>query len=313
MNLFDEKNIKPMLIGSQGPPFDDPNFIFELKLDGERCIAYLSPDGTELRNKRNQKMLQKVPELSGIHQHVDRQCILDGELIVMKDGKPDFFEIQRRSLMSNKLRIDLVSKQYPACFTAYDILFVDGEQVTDKPQIERKELLQMVVKSESERFAVSRFIEGCGTALFELAKQQELEGVVGKRKDGRYYFDKRTKDWVKFKNLLDDDFVVCGYIRKENNMTSIILGQYKDGELVYKGHVTMGVCGEPFQEIAVYPRIESPLFIPPKGNEDAVWLSPDLVCTVKFMQRTVNGGMRQPVFKGFRDDKTPKECIDSGE
>lgn len=88
---FDRKQISPMLIGADGDAFDSPDYIYELKWDGERCIAYLDPmEGTELRNKRNVKMLPKVPELAEMHKQIRKRCILDGELMVMKDGKPDF-------------------------------------------------------------------------------------------------------------------------------------------------------------------------------------------------------------------------------
>lgn len=111
-DLFEQKGIKPMLIGLEGEAFDSPDYLYELKLDGERCVAYLDPrSGTELRNKRDLKMLPKVPELSEIHKQVRCRCILDGELAVIKDGRPDFYEIQRRSLMSNPLKIKLASKK----------------------------------------------------------------------------------------------------------------------------------------------------------------------------------------------------------
>lgn len=310
-DLYAERDIKPMLIGAESEPFDSPDSIYELKLDGERCIAYLDPEGgTELRNKRNVRMLPKVPELSGLHKHVGRRCILDGELAVIKAGKPDFFEIQRRSLMSNPLKIELAARQYPACFTAFDILYLDDHAVTDRPLMERKGLLQDVATSESPRFAVSRYIEERGTAFYELAKAQALEGIVAKKKDSRYYQDKRTKDWIKIKYLQDDDFVVCGYIPKENNMTSIVLGQYRDGALIYKGHVTLGVGGESFRRIRELSRIDRPAFDVPAGNEDAVWVEPRLACTVKYMMKTATGGMRQPVFKGLREDKRPEECVE---
>lgn len=91
-----------MLIGTEGEPFDSPDYIYELKVDGERCVAYLDPQtGTDLRNKRNLKVLPKVPELAALHENVSRRCILDGELAVITDGKPDFFAIQRRSLMTS--------------------------------------------------------------------------------------------------------------------------------------------------------------------------------------------------------------------
>lgn len=248
-DIWESKNIKPMLIGASGEAFDSAEYIYELKLDGERCIAYLDSDSTVLKNKRNLFMLPKVPELSEIHKNVNVRCILDGELSVIKNGKPDFSEIQRRSLMSNSIKIDLASKKYPACFTAFDILYYEDRLVTDLPLTERKELLQKAVQSENDRFAVSRVIEKNGIAFYDLAEKENLEGIVAKRRDSKYYFDKRTKDWIKIKNLQDDDFVVLGYIPKDNNMNSIILGQYKDKLMVYKGHVTLGVGGESFRKI----------------------------------------------------------------
>lgn len=310
-DIWETKNIRPMLIGIEGQPFDSDEYIYELKLDGERCIAYLDRDKTILKNKRNILMLPKVPELAEIHKNVNVRCILDGELAVIKDGRPDFFEIQKRSMMSNPVKIDMAAKKYPACFTAFDILYYENRQVTDLPLTERKELLQKAVISENGRFAVSRFIEKNGIQFYALAEQQELEGIVAKRKDSKYYFDKRTKDWIKIKYLQDDDFVVLGYVPKENSMNSIILGQYSNGQLVYKGHVTLGVGGEPFRRIKTLNKTDCPFSEIPKGNENAVWVTPELVCTVKYMMKTESGGMRQPVFKGLREDKSPEECIDN--
>lgn len=307
-DLWESKTVKPMLIGAEGEPFDSEDFLYELKLDGERCIAYLDNDRTLLKNKRNVLMLPKVPELSEIHRNVKVRCILDGELAVIKDGKPDFFEIQKRSMMSNPVKIDMAAKKYPACFTAFDILYYEDHQVTDLPLTERKELLQKAVQSENSRFAVSRYIEKNGISFYNLAEQQELEGIVAKRKASRYYLDRRTKDWIKIKYLQDDDFVVLGYVPKENSMNSIVLGQYRANELIYKGHVTLGVGGEPFRKIQALDKIDCRFSEIPKGNENAVWVVPKLVCTVKYMMKTESGGLRQPVFKGLREDKVPKEC-----
>lgn len=309
-DLFTDKNIKPMLIGIETEPFDSPDFIYELKLDGERCIAYLDSEKTELRNKRNIKMLPKVPELSEIHKNIKCKCILDGELAVIKNGKPDFFEIQRRSLMSNPLKIKLASEQHPACFTAFDILYYEDKQVTDLPLMQRKEILQSVIKNEDNKFSISRFIEERGIEFYNLTKVQELEGIVAKRKDSKYYFDKRTKDWQKIKYLKDEDFVVCGYILKENNVTSIILGQYRNGILIDKGHVTLGISQDAFTKISSMQRLSEPLFESNSDNSQAIWIIPELVCTVKYMMKTQNGGLRQPVFKGLREDKKAEECIE---
>lgn len=298
-----------MLIGENTSAFDDERFIFETKWDGERCIAYLDPKlGTELRNKRNVKMLSKVPELSEIHKQVKKRCILDGELMVLKNGKPDFYEIQKRSLMSNQFRIQLASKQYPATFIAFDILYVDDKDITLQTLTERKSALKKCFKAESGRMAMSRYIEKNGISLYNIAEQQCLEGIVAKRKDSIYIQGKRTKDWIKIKNMKDEDFVVCGYIYKDNHMISIVLGQYDDSQLVYKGHVTLGVGGENFKKIKSVKGIPESYFQVPEGNEDAIWIMPELVCVVQFMDYTAGGGMRQPVFKGLRPDKRPEEC-----
>ncbi len=316
-DLFDTA-ISPMLIAENVAPFADEAYLYEIKWDGERCVAFLDPDaGTELRNKRNVRMLPKVPELSGLHRQAAKRCILDGELVCIVNGKPDFSAIQRRSLLSGKYKIEQEARRHPACFIAFDCLYYDGSDLTLRPLTERKEFLQKAV-TDSEYLAVSRIYEADqAMELFQLTQAQGLEGIVAKKKDSLYFQGKRTKSWVKIKNLMDDDFVVCGYIRKENHMVSIVLGQCRGKNLVYKGHVTLGVSGEAFAEVRAQPRRTTPPFSEPvpagHGNENVVWLEPALVCTVEFMHRTQNGGMRQPVFKGLRRDKTPVECADTVE
>lgn len=172
--------------------------------------------------------------------------------------------------------------------------------------MERKRILADVVK-ECDRLAISRYIDGKGIALYDLAEQQELEGVVAKRKDSKYYFGKRSKDWIKIKYLKDEDYVICGYIRKDKGMVSLVLGQYAGDDLVYKGHVTLGVSGTNLQRVMALPRVKAHDFIDlPPGNELAVWIKPVLVGIVQYMPR---GEVKsQPVFKGLRDDKLAKEC-----
>ena len=176
--------------------------------------------------------------------------------------------------------------------------------MTTLPLMKRKDYLQKALKKETERLAISRYIEEKGITFYELAKSQDLEGIVAKRKDSIYLQGKRTKDWIKIKNMQDDDFVVCGYIFKENHMVSLVLGQYENDKLMYKGHVTMGVRGVAFEKIKKEKSISNHPFDEPvpvgHGNENAVWLAPELVCTVKFMYRTESGGLRHPTFKGLR-------------
>jgi len=304
MDIFDQKGLHPMLISEMREPFDDPNFIYELKLDGERCVVYLDGSGTVLQNKRALNLNARFPELTQIHKAAKKKCILDGELAILVDGKPNFSQIQRRSLLSNHFKIQLAMQSYPACFTAFDILYYQDHPVMDCPLEERKALLEKSV-SENGTLAVSRTIEESGIALYELAAGQDLEGIVAKRKGSLYYPGKRTKDWIKIKNLQDDDFVVCGYVDKGNGVVSVILGQYDGDRLVYKGHVTLGVSRDDFHMMARVPHTK-PIFADRDG--DTIWIRPELVCAVKYMEKTASGMLRQPVFKGLRDDKTPRDC-----
>ena len=136
-------------------------------------------------------------------------------------------------------------------------------------------------------------------ALYQAAEERELEGVVAKRKDSLYYPGIRTKDWVKFKRMADEEFIAAGYIRKGLHTYSLILAKYRKDVLVYKGHVTSGVTEETVRLLKVTKR--RPLSVVPAGNEHATWVEPDHVCRIEYMPN-IKGTLRQPVFRGFRDD-----------
>ena len=147
---------------------------------------------------------------------------------------------------------------------------------------------------------MSRFILEHGVDLFNLTKAEGLEGVVAKRADSLYYPGKSTSNWLKIKNLTEEEFIICGYIRKSDGMTSIIAAQLGHaGELVYRGHVTLGVRGEAFRQIRALPTLDTaPLPVPP-GNEKAVWVVPRLLCSVQYLEQTSGGNMRHAVLKGI--------------
>ncbi|WP_395019572.1 DNA ligase [Robinsoniella peoriensis] len=306
MDIFNDRSVEPMLISEMRDPFNNPNWIYELKLDGSRCIAYLDRKSVELRNKRNMLLLQKFPELKELFKLVTDQCILDGELVVLKNGVPDFYELQRRSLLSDQFKIELASRRYPASFVAYDCLYYGGRQITLEPLLERKEFLKKSFGAETAKFAISRFIPENGIGLYNIADQKKLEGVVAKRSDSLYFMGKRTKDWIKFKRMADEDYIVTGYIVKKENTFSIILGRFKNNRLLYKGHVTSGVTTEVIKSLI--PVSNNPFSILPKGNEDAIWVT-FKVCTIEYMPNT-RDAMRQPVWKGFRDDIFPEEVTE---
>ncbi|MSS38933.1 DNA ligase [[Clostridium] scindens] len=305
MDIFDSKGIKPMLIAEQVDPYDDPDSIFELKVDGIRCIAYCNNTSVDLRNKRDIKLLPRFPELMNIYKSCQKKCILDGELNVLVNGKPDFYEVQKRTLLSDPFKIQLAYTKHPANFVAYDVLYYKDKLITDLPLIERKQILNNVV-SENQLISVSRYVETSGKMLFELAKQQNLEGVVGKKKDSLYWFGKRTKDWNKIKVMADYEAIAIAYIPKPNNMTSLVLAKYNaNNSLIITNHVTLGVSLSKLKQYGI-KYSNCPFLEIPKGHENAVWIEP-VVCTIEYMP-SEKGGLRQAVFKGIRDDKLSEEC-----
>ncbi len=300
-DLFDEKSIAPMLLSEVKKPFNDENYIYELKFDGIRCIAYVSPSSIHLRNKRNKELIDIYPELKQINKCVNAKCILDGELVVLTNGKPDFYSLQARSLMSDKLKINLLAKRKPVSFVAYDILYFNGKNLTDFPQLERKKILVENVK-EGNGVAVSRWIETNGIEFFELAKKQELEGIVAKRKDGKYKIGKRAREWIKIKVMQEEDLIVVGYVPDSNgNVKDLILASYENKIYNNRGKVFLGVSKQEREYIKNFTKshkVENSYFTKYKS---AIWLEPLLVGTVVYMQKTGSGSMRQPVWKGLKE------------
>lgn len=257
--LFEEKNIAPMLIKEQQAAFNDPDFIFELKFDGLRCIAYLDPErGTDLRNKRDVPLLKLYPELKELHRYVDKCCILDGELVFFENGIPNFYFLQKH------------------------------------------------VK-DCGRLYINRYIEEMGIPFYEAVEERNLEGIVAKRKDSIYLPGKRSRDWIKIKNINEDDFIVCGYFYQQSvDRLTLILGQYLGDKLMHRGNVSLGVNNLRFLKEYEAVRSSKALFNLKINN--VVWLEPQIVCIINYMYKTNKGVLRQPVRKGFRDDKHPLEC-----
>lgn len=308
-NMFEQKNIQPMLM-YETTPFDNDEYIFELKLDGIRCIAYLDQNSVVLRNKRNKDVTDIYPELKQMCQAVKKPCILDGELICLdSQGKPDFYTLQKRSLMTDKFKISILSQSKRVYFVAYDILFCGDKQLIDLPLMTRKSILESNV-AETTCLSVSRYILNKGVDFFELAKKNQLEGIVAKKKDGRYYLGKRTREWLKIKVMLEEDLIVCGYQPTQNNgIKTLIMGGYNNGKLITRGNVSLGISAADKHTIIDYAKtnqVDNPWF---NNKKNVVWLNLKLVARVRFMTKTVKGNMRQPVFVGLRDDKIANDCI----
>lgn len=302
---FAARSFAPMLF-RESEPFDSGDYIFELKLDGIRSLAYLDTEKTVLINKRGKDVTANYPELSSLHAGCRGKAVLDGEIVVFKDGKPDFFRLQRRSLLSDRLKIKLSAAAHPATFAAFDILYWQGETLTEKPLLERKRLLESAI-TENNRLVLSRYIEEKGVAFFDLAKRENLEGIVAKEKNSRYYPGARRDVWLKIKVYREEDLVICGYAPKENgSIKDLILADYVNGELRIRTKINTTKDQKIIREFAAAfpaPPVDSVY------GEDIVWMRPYLVGTVRYMMKTKSGGLRQPVFKGINTDKVASDLL----
>lgn len=305
MDIFESKNISPMLLEHISKPFNSEDYIFELKLDGIRCLAYLDERQTILKNKRNKDVTDVYPELKQIHKQIKKRCILDGELVSLnKDGSPNFFALQKRSLLTDKFRIELEMEKNKVNFVAYDILYLDDKQTTNLTLTERKKLLKNNIK-ENELLSISRIVENEGIKLFELTQQLSLEGIVAKKKTSTYQIGKRSKDWIKIKNLIDEDFYICGLMfDKDNQIKDLVLTTKANGKYINRGKVYLNISKDEqnfILKFALKHTKNKPLF-DIYSDKNILWIEPKLVCTVQYMMLTKDGKMRQPVFKGLRTD-----------
>lgn len=295
MDLFASKNLKPMLF-YEGKLFNSEEYIYEIKFDGHRTIIYLDRNYINIRSRNNKDVTSLYPELNELKKLVKRKCILDGELIVLENGKPNFFKMQKRSLMTNTIRIKQESINNPVIFIAFDILYYDQKDLTNYPLIKRKEYLKKNVK-ENDYLIISKYVEYNGIELFKRIKKEQLEGIVAKRKDSIYQVNKRVHDWLKIKCIKEKDFYVLG-IREENKkIKTIVIGSIKNNKLILNGQVNLPnkYDQEFMKKFIKEHKIKKAYF----DMEHVIWLKLDLKCTIRYKEETQNNSLRHAVFVKF--------------
>lgn len=304
--------LKPML-AITGEPFDSPDFLFEVKWDGIRCLAYLTEE-TVLYSRNGNDITHRYPELSGLHcKLAGGPMILDGEIVVFEGDKPSFHRLLTRNRMTSNFRICQAALQYPAVLMVFDLLYYQGESRLNMPLRDRKKLLAEVVVPNAN-LRLSEYIQNDGIEFYKAICGLELEGMIAKQLDSLYLPGKRSHCWHKIKRIQEEDLVICGYTRgtgQRQSLGALILGGYRGDRLVYAGLVGSGLSQAGVEEIKQLleplSREQSPLEHFPVLPQ-AHWVEPELVCTVKFLERTEGGEIRHSSFTGLRLDKEPEEC-----
>jgi bifunctional non-homologous end joining protein LigD len=306
-----DRKIKPMLAHLAGP-FDSEDFWFEWKFDGTRCICFVG-EKLRLQNRRLMNITHRYPELT-LEQDIDaKEAILDGEIVVLREGKPDFRALQTREHVGDKLRIELFSQTTPATLVAFDLLYLDGKPLIDLPLVERKAKLQEIL-TESPRILLSRHIETHGKRYFEEVVRLGLEGAMAKRKHSIYQIGKRSHDWLKLKATKTLDCVIVGYTPGEGWRSeyfgALALGAYREGKLEFMGKVGTGFDEALLKMLAPMLRGRETVTRPVDAEPpyEVRWVKPELVCEVRYMELTHELKLRAPSFRRLRFDKPPREC-----
>ena len=313
--------IHPMLATSIDKPFDNPEWLFEIKWDGYRAIAFIDEGRVRLVSRNQNDLSAQFPELAGLAKFVKaRRAILDGEIVALDDeGRPSFSLMQQRTgFRAGKARLAR-REGVPVMYYAFDLLYLDDFDLCRTPLERRKQLLQEHLTAS----AIVRFSDHYpekGIALFAAAGQKGLEGIVAKKR-ASFYEETRSRDWLKIKITQRQECVVGGYTDPEGSRDyfgSLVLGLYdKSGRLIHVGQVGSGFdqrgLKDVFAKLKPLVTEKSPFYGEIGGLRKVHFARPKLVAEIKFSEwthETEEGGakLRAPVFLGLRTDKDPKEC-----
>ncbi len=309
--------IRPMLAGSS-EPFDSKDHFFELKWDGMRCIAYLDRNGLRLQNRNLRIVTQSYPELKILAEAVEhKSAILDGEIVVLENGLPDFGKLQNRFQVYEALRVDLLRKMYPVTYVAFDLLYHDGRVLLGDSLEERKGHLKNIV-SENPHLLYGDHILEQGKLFFDEAVKKGFEGVIAKRRDSPYLIGQRSQYWLKIKGKRTIEAVIAGYTegggKRENTFGALVLAAYdSNGELVHLGNVGTGFSDKEADELLRRLRRIKAKGRTIRGEAKApariTWVKPEFVCEVEYDSLTQDSKLRLPRYMRLRPDKSPLECL----
>jgi bifunctional non-homologous end joining protein LigD len=308
----------PMLATLVAEPFDHPDWIFEPKFDGLRILGRFDGRRVNLlsRNERSQNV--QFPDVAtALREALTRPALVDGEVVCLdEDGRSSFRILQQRFHLLDAAEIRARARRHPAVIYLFDILHWDGHDLRGLPLEDRKSVLRQAVRW-SDRVRWTEYQTTQGKALLREACRRGEEGIIGKRRAGRYE-EGRSGSWVKFKCVGRQEFVIGGFTEPQRSrvgLGALLVGYYTDDNrrLVYAGKVGTGYTRDDLLdlrrrldalEVAESPFDEGE---PPRGARPH-WVRPELVAEIGFGEWTQNGLLRQPRFQGLRPDKAPREC-----
>jgi bifunctional non-homologous end joining protein LigD len=308
--------IAPMLATLTDEPFSRRGWLFEPKLDGVRCLALRSSSTVQLVSRNKKLMNEKYPELvQAFRAQKSDSCTVDGEIVTFEGEVTSFAKLQQRMQLQHPS--EELCRQIPVWFCAFDLLYLDGRDTRHLPLRERKKLLSTALEFKGPlRFTEHREMEG--EAYFREACRKGWEGIIAKNADSAY-LSTRSRDWLKFKCLNQQEFVIAGYTEPQGERVgfgALLVGYYEAGKLVYAGKVGTGYDTATLRGLRSQLNKQETSHVP--FDADALpsrgvhWVKPQLVAQVAFGEWTSAGKLRQPRFLGLRSDKAPREVVREG-
>jgi bifunctional non-homologous end joining protein LigD len=300
------QHVVPMLATLVDEPFDDPSWIYEIKWDGYRAVAYCEGESVELVSRNLKPFTERYGPVREALEGLELKAVFDGEVVAVNEkGLANFQMLQNWQNTNSKL-----------AFFIFDIIWLDGYDITGLPLVERKRILSEVLPEDHPVIRYSDHVEGNGKDFFKAALKQGLEGVMAKKADSPYLMNERSPDWVKIKVNMRQEVIIAGYTQPRNTRKyfgSLLLGVYVGDELKYIGHTGSGFNKKSLEEIykQLQPLVtdKCPFKECPKGNMPVTWVKPKLVCEIKFTEWTKDWMARHPIFMGLRLDKKPKDVV----
>jgi bifunctional non-homologous end joining protein LigD len=309
--------LTPMLTTLVDKPFDEEGWVYEVKWDGYRALAFMNNGKAELKSRNDKSFNEKFYPIYDSIKNWNINAIVDGEIVVLaENGISNFGNLQNwRSETDGEL-----------IYYIFDIIWLEGKDLTDLTLLERREILKQVMPKDNG-IRLSELFNESGTDFYNAAKQNGLEGIVAKKADSVYYPGVRTDNWLKIKANKRQEMVIGGYTINDDTskpFSALLVGVFEKGELIYTGKIGTGFSIKTQEDMmklfkplvskkipfAEEPDVNKPSrFRAKPPHAVAVWLKPQLVCEVSFAEMTADGVMRHPSFEGMRMDKKAKDVI----
>ncbi|HWA35787.1 MAG TPA: non-homologous end-joining DNA ligase, partial [Cyclobacteriaceae bacterium] len=296
--------VKPMLAELGDQPFDNDEWVYEIKWDGYRAIAEVGDKEVKLYSRNGLSFVRLYPSVIHELKKIMKRAVLDGEIVAMdENNKPSFQKLQQYA----------EHRSQPLQYYIFDCLSHNGKDLTGMPLTDRKEYIKKVLP-ESSVLKYSDHVEKYGIEFFSRVKSMDLEGMVAKRADSIYTKGKRSKDWLKIKNHNTQEAIIAGYTEPKGSRKyfgALLLAIKSGKSLKYVGHTGTGftesILKDVYSRLQPLKRRESPFEKKIPVNGAVTWVEPKLVCELKYSEVTQDGILRHPVFMGLRIDKPAEE------